>query len=212
MRLTAVFLLIVSAIFAGEATAARRQPEKKRVVIPRVEYVGVVSPDSSKMFLLRDFPSALSHSQSLFTSLEKSVFISSDSLSAYPADSRYLAYIRVNTHAYAYPEPVKGSEEVQLVTMALLPMIPPQLFMKSSYAVPPLQLSVDYTLCLYDTRTATTLVMHPFLFEVEQTKKERRAVQIMQPEGVEIDYPLVDKLHEALVAEFESMLGELGVR
>ena len=57
-----------------------------------------------------------------------------------------------------------------------------------------------------------TLVMHPFLFEVEQTKKERRAVQIMQPEGVKIDYPLVDKLQAALVAEFETLLQDLGVR
>ena len=164
------------------------------------------------MFLLRDFPSALSQSESLFTSLEESVFISPDSLSSYPSRCRYLAYVKVNGHTYGYPGPVKGEEELQLVMLTLFPVIPPQAFMKSSYTTPPLQLSVDYTLCLYDTQRRMTLVMHPFLFEVEQTKKERRAVQIMQPEGVKIDYPLVDKLQAALVAEFETLLQDLGVR
>ena len=34
----------------------------------------------------------------------------------------------------------------------------------------------------------------------------------MQPEGVEVDYPLVDKLHEAMLAEYERLLTTLGVR
>ena len=212
MRLFVVFGLILSLSFAGEAMAGRRSPQKKKTPLPRVEYVGVVSPDSSKMFLPRDFPSALLRSESLFTSLEESVFISPDSLSSYPSRCRYLAYVKVNGHTYGYPGPVKGEEELQLVMLTLFPVIPPQAFMKSSYTTPPLQLSVDYTLCLYDTQRRMTLVMHPFLFEVEQTKKERRAVQIMQPEGVKIDYPLVDKLQAALVAEFETLLQDLGVR
>lgn len=214
MRPVAIIVLILSLLFAGEATAGRRNTRAKtsRPVEPCVEYVGVVSPDSSKMFLLKDFPSALSRSRSFVTSLRQNVFISPDSLPSYPARTRYLAYTRVNAQVYGYPDVVKGIKEKQMVSMLLVPMIPPQAFLKASYTTPSLRLSVDYTLCLYDTQTHMTLVMHPFFFEVEQTRKERRAVQLMQPEGVEVDYPLVDKLHEAMLAEYERLLTTLGVR
>ena len=211
MRPVAIIVLILSLLFAGEATAARRNTKANRPVEPCVEYVGVVSPDSSKMFLLKDFPSALSRSRSLVTSLRQNVFISPDSLASYPARTRYLAYTRVNTQVYGYPDVAKGIKEKQVVSMLLVPMIPPQAFLKASYTTPSLRLSVDYTLCLYDTHTHMTLVMHPFFFEVEQTRK-RRAVQLMQPEGVEVDYPLVDKLHESMLAEYERLLTTLDVR
>lgn len=214
MRPVAIIVLILSLLFAGEATAGRRNTKTKtsRPAVPCVEYVGVVSPDSSKMFLLKDFPSALSRSRSLVTSLQHNVFISPDSLASYPSRTRYLAYTQVNTQDYGYPDVVKGTEVLLLVSIMLMPMIPPHAFLKASYTTPSLQLSVDYTLCLYDTHTHMTLVMHPFLFEEAQTRKERRAVQLMQPEGMEVDYPLVDKLHEAMLAEYERLLTTLDVR
>ena len=34
----------------------------------------------------------------------------------------------------------------------------------------------------------------------------------MQPEGVPVDYPLIDELHEALVAEYDILLKKLGIK
>lgn len=90
--------------------------------------------------------------------------------------------------------------------------IPVGAMVRGGYVSPGLELSVDYTLCLYDISTQTTLVMHPFLFETEQSKKDRRKIQLMQPEGVPVDYPLIDELHEALVAEYDILLRKLGIK
>lgn len=110
MRPVAIIVLILSLLFAGEATAGRRNTKTKtsRLAVPCVEYVGVVSPDSSKMFLLKDFPSALSRSRSFVTSLRQNVFISPDSLASYPARTRYLAYTQVNTRLWLTPMSDQG--------------------------------------------------------------------------------------------------------
>ena len=124
---------------------------------------------------------------------------------------RYLSYIKINAQSYRYGSAEKGVNVAKTLAPLVWP-IPVGAMVRGGYVSPGLELSVDYTLCLYDISTQTTLVMHPFLFETEQSKKDRRKIQLMQPEGVPVDYPLIDELHEALVAEYDILLKKLGIK
>ena len=74
-----------------------------------------------------------------------------------------------------------------------------------------LKLLVDFTLCIYDRQSDMVQIMHPFLYAAEQPKKEHRKIQIMQPEGVAVDYPLVDEMQTALAAEYAKICREYGL-
>ena len=73
MRFVFLFLMIFSIMpgFAGvKEKSGTSHGKRGDAKTPLVEYVGVVCPDTAKMFLLEDFPAVLSRSQSqVFTSL-----------------------------------------------------------------------------------------------------------------------------------------------
>lgn len=212
-RLVFLFLMIFSTMsgFAGVKDSGTSHGKRGDAKTPVVEYVGVVCPDTAKMFLLEDFPAVLSRSKSVFTSLSRNVRISPDSLPLIHTECRYLSYIKINAQSYCYGSAEKGLNVARKLAPLVWP-IPVGAMVRGGYVSPGLELSVDYTLCLYDVSTQTTLVMHPFLFETEQSKKDRRKIQLMQPEGVPVDYPLIDELHEALVAEYDILLKKLGIK
>ena len=215
MRFVFLFLMIFSIMpgFAGvKEKSGTSHGKRGDAKTPLVEYVGVVCPDTAKMFLLEDFPAVLSRSQSqVFTSLSRNVRISPDSLPMIYTECRYLSYIKINAQSYRYGSAEKGVNVAKTLAPLVWP-IPVGAMVRGGYVSPGLELSVDYTLCLYDISTQTTLVMHPFLFETEQSKKDRRKIQLMQPEGVPVDYPLIDEFHEALVAEYDILLKKLGIK
>ncbi len=212
-RLVFLFLIIFSTMsgFAGGKDSGTSHGKRGDAKTPVVEYVGVVCPDTAKMFLLEDFPAVLSRSKSVFTSLSRNVRISPDSLPLIHTECRYLSYIKINAQSYRYGSAEKGVNVAKTLAPLVWP-IPVGAMVRGGYVSPGLELSVDYTLCLYDISTQTTLVMHPFLFETEQSKKDRRKIQLMQPEGVPVDYPLIDELHEALVVEYDILLKKLGIK
>ena len=212
-RLVFLFLMIFSTMsgFAGVRDSGTSHGKRSDAKTPVVEYVGVVCPDTAKMFLLEDFPAVLSRSKSVFTLLSRNVRISPDSLPLIHTECPYLSYIKINAQSYRYGSAEKGLNVARKLAPLVWP-IPVEAMVRGGYVSPGLELSVDYTLCLYDISTQTTLVMHPFLFETEQSKKDRRKIQLMQPEGVPVDYPLIDELHEALVAEYDILLKKLGIK
>ncbi|MBQ8423246.1 MAG: hypothetical protein IJY36_03155 [Coprobacter sp.] len=74
-----------------------------------------------------------------------------------------------------------------------------------------LRLVADYTLCVYDTQGVLTSIQHPFVLGLEQNKADSKEPQIMQPEGVIIEYPLVDLLQHSIVAEYAKICREYGL-
>ena len=104
MRFVFLFLMIFSIMpgFAGvKEKSGTSHGKRGDAKTPLVEYVGVVCPDTAKMFLLEDFPAVLSRSQSqVFTSLSRNVRISPDSLPMIHTEWRYLSYIKINAQSY----------------------------------------------------------------------------------------------------------------
>lgn len=102
-RLVFLFLMIFSIMpgFAGvKEKSGTSHGKRGDAKTPLVEYVGVVCPDTAKMFLLEDFPAVLSRSKPVFTSLPRNVRISPDSLPLIHTECRYLSYIKVNAQSY----------------------------------------------------------------------------------------------------------------
>ena len=184
MRFVFLFLMIFS-IMSGFAGVREKSgtPHGKRgdAKTPLVEYVGVVCPDTAKMFLLEDFPAVLSRSQSqVFTSLSRNVRISPDSLPMIHTECRYLSYIKINAQSYRYGSAEKGVNVAKTLAPLVWP-IPVGAMVRGGYVSPGLELSVDYTLCLYDISTQTTLVMHPFFLKRSSRKKTVERYNLCSP-------------------------------
>lgn len=167
MRFVFLFLMIFSIMpgFAGvKEKSGTSHGKRGDAKTPLVEYVGVVCPDTAKMFLLEDFPAVLSRSQSqVFTSLSRNVRISPDSLPMIHTECRYLSYIKINAQSYRYGSAEKGVNVAKTLAPLVWP-IPVGAMVRGGYVSPGLELSVDYTLCLYDISTQTTFGDASFSF------------------------------------------------
>ncbi len=176
-----------------------------------IEFVGAECPDGTNLFLLEGVPAKLNADGVLFSRLQEINCLYADTLCIYQSDSRYLAYIKVNRQFYGYWIDEERIGKAYLSTLVSFPMISRIFLNAANSGAQGLKLLVDFTLCIYDRQSDMVQIMHPFLYAAEQPKKELRKIQIMQPEGVAVDYPLVDEMQTALAAEYAKICREYGL-
>ena len=209
-RFLGILLVLSSGTAALQAQGGSSVPTE-RSGGAAIEFVGAECPDGTDLFLLEGVPAKLNAGGVLFSRLQEINGLYADTLCIYQSDSRYLAYIKVNRQFYGYWIDEERIGKAYLSTLVSFPMIS-RIFLNAANAgAQGVKLLVDFTLCIYDRQSDMVQIMHPFLYAAEQPKKELRKIQIMQPEGVAIDYPLVDEMQTALAAEYAKICREYGL-
>lgn len=210
-----LLITLILYLMSGGISAQKREqwalPEIPQAPAnPPMEFLGVECPTGTKLFMLDDLPEYMRRSGWLVARQQWAERFSPDTIADYKSECRFLTYIKINFQGYGYMVNDEKLKKWGKGLVFFFPLIGTTIY-NANPTTSGLRLVADYTLCVYDTQGVLTSIQHPFVLGLEQNKEDSKEPQIMQPEGVIIEYPLVDLLQHSIVAEYAKICREYGL-